>query len=562
MGLCRWAILVAATLCATSACLLGLTRQGLAGAAFDPRNAGELLHALPADVDAVVVVADAARQRTGGAGAALAELIGESKLFDDTVRAWRNLAAVLDWPADRAFDELLGRRVTVVIDGLADGEPFRWALLSEVTPAAEARLRERLKPAPRGIVAGLPVLAVEDGRYELAISRRKGTSLILLAQAGEASLFDRLVPVLSGRASGPLLGQSEAMKTAAELCAGDVFVLYRPPLERAGEAPGFAAVSATLNGDGWTARLISTPGVIWASSGADFSALEPWSDAAFEALSRDAMIATMGVLGQATPSWRTVLDGQLWTAPLGFADPGEMAKLLGQRGMFVVRATPAPPDARQRKQERPSERLSVVLGLETTDAAAMAVAGDRIIASVIPLLEAGCIGGEPGAPGPQYDGAMPEAVRIVTLEGEFAEAMGSAFGPTPVLSWGYCFAGGAAPPPLLMKLGAEPTKASAPCPGWWVMALSPADAPAALLGCQALEQAPADRDAAPRVSRGVIRPGMIERWMAEVDPTFLGPLRPFRWIDSVDWDARVRPDGTIAAEIEVRMGPSEPRRQE
>jgi len=50
----------------------------------------------------------------------------------ETISAWQELSRTLDWTPERTFDELLGRRVSLVMKGLKAEQGPDWALLSEV----------------------------------------------------------------------------------------------------------------------------------------------------------------------------------------------------------------------------------------------------------------------------------------------------------------------------------------------------------------------------------------------------------------------------------------------
>jgi hypothetical protein len=115
----------------------------------------------PTRADAVVTVRDAARHRVTPAGRGLLAALDDSGSFAQTRRAWGVLATRLGWSDEQAFDEILGRRVMVVLRTSASGER-EWALLTQVSAPTERRLRQRLLAVPRGSVAGLTVLGVED----------------------------------------------------------------------------------------------------------------------------------------------------------------------------------------------------------------------------------------------------------------------------------------------------------------------------------------------------------------------------------------------------------------
>jgi hypothetical protein len=230
------------------------------------------LSGVPAGCEAVVVVNDAARQRTSAAGAALAGMIEESGLLPDTSKAWRELASVLDWSCEKAFDELLGRKCTLVVRSLSGEGAGDWAILTEVSAEADKRLRLRLRAAPRGNVAGLAVLAVEDGKYELVMGRGspidpalmpEGTAptvTVLLAPGGGTPLFNELAPSLVTRTG--LASPPAAWKVGQRERDCDVVVMLREKDATAEHGWRSLALTATLENQGWDARVVCSPGFL------------------------------------------------------------------------------------------------------------------------------------------------------------------------------------------------------------------------------------------------------------------------------------------------------------
>jgi len=196
----------------------------------------------PADVDLLICVQDAGeirRSEIGGAAGAMAALaLGEG----ETARAWSALAAQLGWSREEAFDRLLGSRVALVVRGLPteqNPEFGSWALLSEVSLDTEKRLRERLRVAPRAIVAGHTVLSVEGGAYELTAERRAKHATLILAPLARNALFDELIPLLDKGPATPLSATPEFAELRA--LGGGQFLFFAQSPDRDGAWGGFIA---------------------------------------------------------------------------------------------------------------------------------------------------------------------------------------------------------------------------------------------------------------------------------------------------------------------------------
>jgi hypothetical protein len=507
-----------------------------------------LLRIAPRDIDAVIVVNSAARQRASSGGRALHALLMEADALPETRAAWGELSRVLDWPEERAFDELLGRRITLVMRGLESPTP-QWAVLSEVSAATERRLRERLRPAPRMNIAGLLTHSIENGRYNLVVGpsqaggdarpRAPGDTgaLILLGPGGDNRLLSELAPMLLGPMPAPPAGPG------GREC-DFVVVLNQVKSQR------YLLITGTHDEAGWNMHLAASPGMVWGRP-EGVESIKPWSASAFGTLERHALLAVMGVIGSARLEGITAVHAlpQLPVIPWNLA--GEP---FGQRAAFYIReeqVAGAPArlseglangaggsarvsDASAGSQEDTS-RFSLGLAIETTDARQMLLEGDQIVARLIPLLEDGRIQ-EQQAQRVQLVVAVPDAaVRMLRLPVPW---LNSIVGPEPTVSWG-------------VRAGPDGTDG----PGWWLAAVSPAGASTVEQDVSALamaDQAPAGR-MLPRLSMGVVRPAALERTAAQVDPGFLAPLRGMRWVETIRWDAWQCDDGTVEATIRLRM---------
>ncbi|MEC9372400.1 MAG: hypothetical protein VYC34_01085, partial [Planctomycetota bacterium] len=180
-----------------------------------PASAGRpfIAERVPADVDFLLVIDDAASLRKTPAGDSISSIL-DVVFFEGRARKrWSDLAIQLGWSEAEAFDRLLGSRIAIVGRGIvpqwgdaqlrdaADQRTAAWAVILEVSADTEQRVRERLKVAPRGIQKGRTIYAVEGGRFELAADRRKhGPSTLLLAPRNASALFDELLPRLGDAA--------------------------------------------------------------------------------------------------------------------------------------------------------------------------------------------------------------------------------------------------------------------------------------------------------------------------------------------------------------------------
>ncbi|CAN5821323.1 hypothetical protein BH11PLA1_BH11PLA1_00240 [soil metagenome] len=155
----------------------------------------EVVAALPVQVRAVVVI-DSAEKISGALRSAKGVQVAA---FDRTAAAWNDLAEKLGWTDEEAMRELFGTRALVVVLPLerAQGErgaakdaggALTWCVISAVSEATQRRLRERLEAAPRELVLGQPVMAVEQGRMLIMAVRKSTAGDAPPERAGEAGL--------------------------------------------------------------------------------------------------------------------------------------------------------------------------------------------------------------------------------------------------------------------------------------------------------------------------------------------------------------------------------------
>ncbi len=559
---------------------LALARQ--APSPLDELN--RLEGSLPEGVQAVVTIRNAAAARVTPAGRALEAMLRESDRFAEAGQAWRSLADSLRWSPGEAFDELLGRRVTIVARRLDPSDAGDWALIGEVSRAAEERLRLSLRPAPRAVVAGLTVLAVEDGAFELSISSRPAgdqepaVSTFMLAPAGSSHLLEEIIALL-GRTLAPraIAADSAPIGALAERCTAFAMVRAEPG---DGNPPGARSLAMTAaldpaNPGAFHVRLLLSPG-----GGPGAGDLPEWPRSLPGPLERDALLATVGVAGLSPFEQFGRALGLPGVAPARDAlDP-----MPGRRMAVVIREERALPTLEPADNRAPllaelgdpggrrpmaigrppggildHYPLSITLAVEVPDLGRTIPRTDAIAARLDPILRAE----EPApAAGVLFDVGLPDQfVRHTPLEPSTAEAWRGVLGDGPVVRWGYT----RSPPRAAPTRGSRDFRGpSNPDPGWWIIGLEPGDGggggePARARTVEqarsALSQARPDAGADPRrrVSVGAVRPRDIERWLSAMDPALTPRIAPLRWIDSAHWDTWLTGYNAIEGEITIRM---------
>lgn len=480
---------------------------------------------VPADIDLFIAV-DGATEWRQGAGGRLLEM-GGTRMFasGDLADAWDGLAASLGLDGNRAFNELLGRRVVFAQRNPpnAGGAPS-WVLISLVSRETEVLLRQRLKPAPRRVEKGMSVLSIEDGRFWLATIGDKTSATVMLAPSASSALFEELIGNL-GRGADRNLAGSRLGEDLRSIQRGSDALLLR----KTRDADGRLIVA--LLGARRDPRGIGVSLLIRSEAAAERVARVPLSGRRmFDDLSGDAFAAAVqwnvsevaraiGIEPPALPLPQMLMnfEGRAW---LGgrvayFISPG--------RGAGVEAA----------------------LAIESTDVRSLAPAGDRLIAELLRGWWAGPEAIEHDARLLDFEGMYPEAVREVNLSpvGAADRAAGPGGWMDGVrLAWCY--------PPALKK---QPPGGG----GWWVIGLSAASA-RKLTGVLPSASDP-EEQVAPWISLGVIRPAAISRALAERQLVVPSPLDAVldatRGLESVEWSL-MRGDGhSIRGDATVTFGP-------
>ncbi len=141
--------------------------------------------AAAAGPDLMLQFRDLDRQLASPAGVQILAMLDELGLFRRTAESARGLTAALGVDADQTIPALLGGRVLILADGLADVDPARWACVLSLDPAVGAGLPRALKAAPRSSLSGRTVYAIEDGRLALLPLDDAGTRLAVSVRGAE-----------------------------------------------------------------------------------------------------------------------------------------------------------------------------------------------------------------------------------------------------------------------------------------------------------------------------------------------------------------------------------------
>lgn len=400
------------------ACLLSLAVSAMAMARLRQESV-DLLGSIPSSVHAALLIEGGGSLRRAPAGMAYERWLTSAGLLSETSEAWKQLAAMMDVTPDQAFDALLGKSALLVVEFVPSGEPggvdMRWAVMSRVDAELERRLYERLKPAPRGISGGRPILSLENGRFELATTdasteladpHHERRAMAILAPASSSALFDRLV---SGRGkAGERLADVPGFELVRSLGDNPVIGLLRGPLpgkyatpESLKEPASILAIGMHPAGDTrWEMRLAGNPALMTASRPAGGMAALTVPRAALRQVSADAFLVFAGAT-----------DG------IGFSRfPGPMgeqiAKLTGPSEQLD--AMLGPRMLAWLHGAEGSSSFAMSMGIEMSDVARGSEAGDEVLSRL--LRNHACPTG-PGGTGLAdqlaFDGLEPQAQRTV-----------------------------------------------------------------------------------------------------------------------------------------------------
>lgn len=379
----------------------------------------DLLASLPASVHAAIVIEDAAALRASPAGRSLEKWLTTAGLLTETSEAWKQLAAIIDLPPAQAFDAMVGRSVVIALEFTPDpsqpgGVDLRWAVISRIEPGFEKRLYERLKPAPRGVSGGRPVLTLENGRFELATTDSADARILpddrrataILAPASSSNLFDKLVA--GPRHAGPRLADVPGFDHVRKLGADPVLALLRGPLpgvyaspESLKEPPSILAIAMRPAADArWEATIAGNPALMTASRPAGGMASLALPRAAIRQIAADSMFVFAGPTDDLSFS---KIPGPMGEQIAKITGPTqELDALLGPRMLMWMH----PADT--------TSGFAMSVGIQVSDVTRGSDLGDALLTRV--LRDHACPTGPDGtrlSKELRFEGLNPEAQRMV-----------------------------------------------------------------------------------------------------------------------------------------------------
>lgn len=533
-----------------------------------PSDAARLI---AADVDLFVALDDAAAIRVSPVGGAVGAFINGLAGFTGTFEAWSSFAGVLELDPGRAFDDLAGRRLVFVarFDPSAESLAIHdWLILSEVSKETAARVNKRLKPAPRQFVNGMPVLAVEDGRFELGfVPSRSGPGLtLLLAPGGSGSgLLDQVVRDFEKGPARPLSGERQFNELRA--LAGDAeCVLYAKLPESVMPSkvaqtggpetgPGWIVAAARRNGGTVRAQTImGMPAldgmrreVAVGVSGSEVPGIaprrgKPWDPAVFAEIAESSLFASL--------ESNTTVSGNAWAPPfselatrLGIGNLASEALVTGRMATAICRSETGIVDA--------------AIALESADLTRLASEGDRTLAGMLANASSGVRRDEapdavpePVEPGRfDFGGLNPEAARIVDITEMLGPAFGGSWRGGAKLVWRYS--------PNLGERAEGITEKSG---GWWTVGVGP---DAVNLLSSALSRQREAPVRIPWVAMLSAKPFEAIELMQQRGIPMPRPVEGLRWARLLTWYTMLGPGDTIVGggRVEFAEPPRQPEAQ-
>ena len=112
---------------------------------------------------------------------------------------------------EETFDAVFGSHIALLTrDTNPVGRPSGWTLVCDIDSRTGRILRKELRAAPRTIIKGVPVLAIEDGRFEMAVLSRDGRDRVLLAPQRSMGFLREIATALATGADKPFATTSPA----------------------------------------------------------------------------------------------------------------------------------------------------------------------------------------------------------------------------------------------------------------------------------------------------------------------------------------------------------------
>jgi hypothetical protein len=493
---------------------------------------------LPASVDVVMVVEEAASIRVSDAGSAVIGALVETGLLSKTTKSWEELALSLGWTPDEAFDELFGRRVVLALDEIDGKGGPRWVVLADVDESTNARIRKELKLAPRTIANNARVLAGERGRFRLAVipgaPGSRVSSLLIAPVEHKGFFFQTLEAITDPLADVARFGDTLGYRQLKQLERRPIRVVVQPASD-AGSSDTFVAMSAKCDQGDWIVHWSSSLDVLGLSSDAA-SEIHPWPKKAFSRLSDGALVTVMSVTGRV----QTDALGTLGHVATGLLNVGGAANVFAAAGSVQMIAIHriVPPDSTDADPDAvPQIGLTIAAQSEEPgDAAAIDEALTKFIAHVA---------GTSASSKLDLNGAFPGAIRSVTVD--------------PVerteLKWFH-----APGEDVTIRWSQTVTSDEKPEDAWWVVQIAGAEDVGKPSGrlcdvTRALGDEQGGPAAADRISMGVIKPRELVDWLTDLGMDATGELAVFRDIERFGWEAWITSEQLIEGQVRLTVQP-------
>lgn len=499
---------------------------------------------LPASIDAVLVVEDATSLRTSQTGRAVIDAFIETGQLTKTTMSWAELAKSLGWTPEKAFDELLGRRVVIAFDELTDDWGARWVVMADVDESTQTRLRKKLKLTPRVIANDARVLAGERGRFRLAVLPKQGGSSIstlLIAPIDHKSFFfETLSALMEVDDDLARLGDTKGYHQLQELERRPIRLLVQPSSKEDSTAK-FFAMTAKRAGPDWIAHWSGSFELLGIAPDA-IEDLHAWPWRAFERVSENALIAVMGVAGRVEGD----MLGSVGRFASGLINLGTSASLFPESGpvqMFAIH------------RHVHAEETDADVGEKST--MALTIASQRApsgkTSNIDKALAEFASGLAETSTRSQFDldGAFPGAIRSVEVDlGDRADfAWLRSDNESLNVSWSHA-------------IGDEEAERDF----WWVMRLEGtqrANPDAQCLSDIAGSLAKTNRSqrAAKRISTGVMQPANLVDWLTELGMESPEGLAIFRHVEALRWDAWITDSELIEGQARMTVRPIKSRKR-
>lgn len=489
----------------------------------------------PSIADVVLVIDHAAELAGSPRGRAAVRVLQDVGLFADSAIAWNELAAALGMNPEDALRAIAGQRIMLIVRAETVDHPTSWALITHVASSTERLVRERLKPVPKRIAGGQPVLMLENGRFLLATRAERGSrdhsgdATILIASAHASDLFDACLPLLVGKpAAAPI--SADPLASLASVPAQpdpgdpvpDAFMILRPRTSGEPDAPRtiltvLCAPSADFE-EGWSAIIASTPDFLGEPANvAQRGIPEPL----FRSVSDHAILAFAAPVS-------STRDGGSGFARILYRFMADVAPLFVGQGVVALRERPSGPDGAPSLELLVGSALTPDPEVKTRFDEGMSTLINRLTRAKATLAEAH-----------DFEGRFPRAVREADLTQRSLSLLGPLIGPSPVARW--CFAEGGGE-------GESP---------WWLAQVADrapgSDGSALRAVAASLTPDPDDPLPESFTTIGLIRPDAMYRVFPQVLRTVTPFLAPLRTVRSIEWRAALGSDGLVRGSALLRF---------